>query len=57
MADVAATLPRPDAQKLEHLMSDIGETPVIKNAQATGVSAEDQAGFAAIQDYLDAVPD
>lgn len=56
MAEVAATLPRPDAQKLEILMSDIGETPRIKSSQAVGASAEDQAGFAAVQDFLNSLP-
>lgn len=56
MAEVAETLPRPDAQKLEHLLSDIGVTPVFKNASAAGVSVEDQAGLAAVQDFLDQAP-
>lgn len=55
MADVAETLPRPDAQRLEALLSDVGEIPRHKNAQAVGASAEAQAGYAEIQDFLDSV--
>jgi hypothetical protein len=53
MAEVASTLPRPDAQKLEILMSDVGETPVIKQATAAGMSQADQAGLAEVQGFLD----
>jgi hypothetical protein len=56
MSDIASTLPRPDAQKLEVLLSDIGETPATKNAQAVGASADEQARFAAIQDFVEEQP-
>lgn len=57
MADVAPTLPLPDAQRLDRIMSAVGQMPNRNKAGAVGLQAEDREKLAAEYRFANALPE
>lgn len=57
MADVAPTLPLPDAQRLDRLMSAIGQVPLRNKAGSVGLDAQDREKLAAEYKFANALPE
>ena len=56
MAKLAHTLPRPDAEVLDRLMTQMGQQPIRKEAQALGVPVENQERLAQAYQFLNTLP-
>jgi len=57
MAEVAPTLPLPDAQRLDRIMSSVGQAPTRHKAGAVGLQAEDRKKLAAEYRFANALPE
>lgn len=56
MAEVAATLPAPDAETFDRLMSEVGQPPFRKDATARGVPDAEAANLARTYEFLNQLP-
>ena len=56
MAEIAATLPRPDAQILDRLMAEIGEPPIRKEAMAGGMAVAEREKLASAYRLFNNLP-
>jgi hypothetical protein len=57
MADVAPTLPLPDAQRLDRIMASVGQLPLRSKAGAVGLKQNDREKLAAEYKFANALPE
>ena len=56
MAEVASTLPVPDAEVFDRLMAEVGQPPIRKEATARGVTEDEAEKLARTYTFLNQLP-